>query len=309
MNASVYPLGANYTYLWDPGTDLTSINNLNPSFYGSTAYTSYVLTATTPHGCIGKDTMNIAVNSSDYLLMGKDQTMCPHDVVTLSAIGAVKYEWHPGYLLNDSTLSTVTTSPSVTTTFWLSAIDQNGCKDTNIITVYVYPEAQLNAGEDVTIYPGESTQLYADGNCSNFSWFPPNGLSDPNIKNPIAQPTVTTQYIINGSTEYGCTSQDTVLVHVSPESLIELPNAFSPGSGTSINDNLSIKVRGTVKLNSFTIFNRWGQQVFSTTNINEGWNGQFNGKVQPMGVYVYMIDATTSTGKRFTKQGNVTLVR
>jgi gliding motility-associated-like protein len=72
---------------------------------------------------------------------------------------------------------------------------------------------------------------------------------------------------------------------------------------------LNIKVRGIVKLNSFKIFNRWGQLVYETTNINEGWNGQFNGKPQPMGVYVYAIDATTSTGKKFVKQGNVTLVR
>ncbi|MBL7771693.1 MAG: gliding motility-associated C-terminal domain-containing protein [Chitinophagaceae bacterium] len=309
MNAVVYPFGPNYTYLWTPGTDLTSATTLNPSFYGSTAFTSYILSATTPHGCTSQDTVNIAVNSTDYLLMGKDQTMCPHEVVTLSALGGVNYHWNPAYLVSDSTAGIVTTSPAVTTTFYVTALDQNGCKDTNNITVYVYPGGELYAGDDVTIYPGESTQLNAEGNCAFYTWFPPNGLSNPNIKNPIAQPSVTTQYIVNGSTEYGCKIQDTVVVNVSPESLLELPNAFTPGPGTSINDILGIKVRGTVKLNSFRIFNRWGQEVFSTTNINEGWNGQYNGKLQPMGTYVYMIDATTSTGKRFTKQGNVTLVR
>jgi gliding motility-associated-like protein len=57
------------------------------------------------------------------------------------------------------------------------------------------------------------------------------------------------------------------------------------------------------------VFNRWGQVVFSTTDINKGWNGQFNGKPQPLGSYVYAIKAKTSTGKVVTKQGNVTLIR
>jgi gliding motility-associated-like protein len=309
MNATVFPLGANYTYAWTPTTDLTSSNILNPSFYGSTIFTQYVLTATTPHGCTDNDTMNITVNSDNFLLMGDDKTMCPHETVTLSAIGGKFYQWNPGYLVSDSTQPIVTTSPTVTTNFVLYSVDNNGCKDTDYVVVTVYPEGQVNAGSDVTIYPGEGTQLYADGNCSYFTWFPPNGLSNANIKDPWAQPSATTQYVVTGRTEYGCETTDTVMVTVSPESLLELPNAFSPGSGTSINDLLNIKVRGIVKLNSFKIFNRWGQLVYETTNINEGWNGQFNGKPQPMGVYVYAIDATTSTGKKFVKQGNVTLVR
>ena len=64
-----------------------------------------------------------------------------------------------------------------------------------------------------------------------------------------------------------------------------------------------------VTLNSFKVFNRWGQLVFSTTDIHEGWNGQLNGKPQPLGTYVYVIDAVSAGGKRFYKQGNVTLLR
>jgi len=44
-------------------------------------------------------------------------------------------------------------------------------------------------------------------------------------------------------------------------------------------------------------------------NIDEGWDGKYKGAPQPMGVYIYVIDATTNTGKRFSKQGNVTLIR
>ncbi|MBK7691588.1 MAG: gliding motility-associated C-terminal domain-containing protein [Bacteroidetes bacterium] len=76
-----------------------------------------------------------------------------------------------------------------------------------------------------------------------------------------------------------------------------MPNAFSPGAGTSINDELRIIVRGLATLNFFRVYNRWGELVFSTSDINKGWNGQYKGKPQPLGVYVYVLDATTSTGK------------
>ena len=103
--------------------------------------------------------------------------------------------------------------------------------------------------------------------------------------------------------------QDNLSIRISPESILDLPNAFSPGSGTSINDELRIIKRGTASLNHFRIFNRWGELVFETTDINKGWDGQHKGTVQPMGSYVYIIDAVTSTGKRIYKQGNVTLLR
>jgi hypothetical protein len=49
--------------------------------------------------------------------------------------------------------------------------------------------------------------------------------------------------------------------------------------------------------------------MFETTNIDEGWDGNYKGNPQPMGVYIYMVDAVTNSGRRFTKQGNVTLIR
>ena len=125
----------------------------------------------------------------------------------------------------------------------------------------------------------------------------------------MASPSVTTRYFVTARTEAGCDMIDSVDVLVSPESIIELPNAFSPGSGTSINDELRIMVRGIVSLNSFKIFNRWGEEVFSTTDITKGWNGQYKGKPQPLGAYVYVVDAVSQSGKRFTKKGNVTLFR
>ena len=193
--------------------------------------------------------------------------------------------------------------------YTLYSTSVNGCIDTDIVRIHVAPNAVLDAGDDIVLYPGEIGQLNATGNCSFFAWYPTAYLSNSNISNPLTNPPATTQYYVTGSTEEGCPAIDSIIVRISPESLLDLPNAFSPGSGTSINDELKIIVRGTVTLDYFKIFNRWGEELFSTNDINKGWNGQYKGVPQPIGVYVYIIEAKTSTGKKIYKQGNITLIR
>jgi gliding motility-associated-like protein len=94
---------------------------------------------------------------------------------------------------------------------------------------------------------------------------------------------------------------------VNPETLLDVPNAFVPGNG--VNGELKIIKRGIATLKYFRIFNRWGQEVFNTSDIEQGWDGRYNGTPQPLGVYVYMVEAYTNKGREFVKQGNVTLIR
>jgi gliding motility-associated-like protein len=117
-------------------------------------------------------------------------------------------------------------------------------------------------------------------------------------------PEVRTRYFVTARTEEGCTVYDSLDVLVNTESVLDMPNAFSPTTG-----DLTIVKRGLATLKYYRIFNRWGNKVFETTDIDKGWNGRYNDKEQPMGVYIYSIEAVTSTGKPFRKDGNVTLLR
>ncbi|MEO6833816.1 MAG: gliding motility-associated C-terminal domain-containing protein, partial [Chitinophagaceae bacterium] len=63
------------------------------------------------------------------------------------------------------------------------------------------------------------------------------------------------------------------------------------------------------RLMEFRVFNRWGQEVFSTTDINAGWDGTWKGIDQPTGVYQYLIRVGSPDGKAETYKGDVTLVR
>lgn len=307
--ASVQPDTSAYSIQWVPAADLDNPNVANPVFDGK-QNTQLSVTYTSPLGCTGTDDMSVTVFDGDFLYINGDRTLCPGDTTTINVVGGVSYYWYPNYYIdNVGNVNVVTVFPPVTTPYFVVGTDVNGCHDTVKAIVKIESGSVLDAGEDITIYPGEQAQLMANGNCSIFSWFPPYALSSTTIKNPLAQPAVTTKYVVTGQTEHGCPTIDSVTVKVSAESIMDLPNAFSPGSGTSLNDKLKITKRGDFTLNRFEIFNRWGNKVFSTTDINDGWDGRMNDVPQPLGVYVYVIEATSSTGKKFTKQGNVTLIR
>jgi gliding motility-associated-like protein len=309
LHAIVQPSYPNYIYNWDPNADLNDPTSKDPIFSGdNTEFLNVIVT--TPIGCSDTDFVSVTVNSVEFANVNPtEKTICPHDTVFFNGGGGITYHWSPNYGLSDSTIINPYALVYAPTEYKLYSTSPQGCVDTDIVRINVGSSAVLNVGEDVTLYPGESVELFANGNCSYFEWIPNYYLTSNTIQNPIANPPVTTQYIVYGATENDCKTTDTITIRISEESVLDLPNAFSPGSGTSINDELKIITRGIVNLNYFRIYNRWGELVFETKQIEKGWDGRYKGKPQLLGVYVYTIDAVTSTGKRFYKQGNITLIR
>ncbi len=309
LHATVDQVFAGYTYTWTPGVDLSNASILDPVFDGMNN-TNLQLIVSTPIGCADTDFVFITVHSVEFANASpEEETICPRDSVQLQANGGVAYHWEPALYLNDQDIPNPVSKPKEYIEYTLYTTSQFGCTDTDLVRIMVSSEGVIDAGEDITLYPGESANINPDGNCSFYNWTPNYHLSSDKIKNPIATPPVTTQYFVTATTEFGCPAIDSITIRISPESILDLPNAFSPGSGTSINDELRIIKRGLATLNFFRIYNRWGELVFETNDIEKGWNGQYKGKPQPMGTYVYVVDAKTTTGKRFNKQGNVTLIR
>jgi gliding motility-associated-like protein len=309
LYGSVVPASyPNYTYDWSPGLDLTDSTAKNPVFSGDNSVPALSLKVTTPLGCTGSDTMAVTVYMGDFLVtVPNDTGSCPPAEIQLSASGANSYSWSPNYGLDEDNIANPVASPVSSTTYTLIGTKNYGshvCYDTQLVTVRVYPQATITLPDSVQIWPGESYQIDPGGNCLYFQWFPPSGLSADNISNPLAQPEVRTRYFVTARTENGCIINDSLDVLVNTESVLDAPNAFSPTTG-----DFRILKRGIATLKYFRIYNRWGNKVFETTDINKGWNGRFNDKEQPMGVYIYSIDATTSTGKPFRKDGNLTLIR
>ncbi len=296
-----------YQYLWKANKDIDDIHASQITFTGIID-TTLVVTVSTPLGCTNKDSIRVNVYAGKFgSVTPSDSAVCPRNPVTLTASGGVSYLWRPSLYLSDSTKASVTANLGATTTYTVYVKDKNGCVDTLPVNLQVYSAALVSLPDSAILWPGQSFQMSPSGNALYFSWFPTVGLDNPNISNPMATPSVNTRYFVTATTEAGCTAVDSIYVLVNDETVLNMANAFSPGSAP--NPEFKVSHLGTATLKSFRIFNRWGTKVFETTDINKGWNGQFNGEPQPMGVYIYTVEAITNKGKTFTKQGNVTLVR
>jgi gliding motility-associated-like protein len=159
---------------------------------------------------------------------------------------------------------------------------------------------------DTAILLGTSTPLYASGGTS-YTWSPSTGLSCTNCPNPIAAPQKTTTYYVTSKGENGCIAMDSVTVFVDTDLHIYIPNIFSP-NGDGQNDVLYVEGKGIKKM-QFYIYNRWGEKVFESNDLNKGWDGTYKGESLQPAVFVYMIDATLESGQKLVKKGDITLIK
>ncbi len=308
LHASVTPAWyTHYMYSWTPTTFLDYPTMPNVVFTAGDS-TTIVLTVTTSAGCTGEDSAKIAVHPGDFAHVDSLYNVCPRDSVQFKPTGGVSYQWIPSMYIDSPGLSIAPwVHPITSQHYTMIAMSQYGCMDTLSLYVSVQPAAAIYLGDSVTIYPGESYQITPQTNCTSFSWSPSSGLNDAYIANPTAMPDVNTIYVVTASTESGCVTKDSIAIYVSPETLLALPNAFTPGNGP--NNLFKIIKRGVATLNYFRVFNRWGNMVYESSNIDDGWDGSYKGKPQPYDVYIYEVEAKTELGRTFHMHGNVTLMR
>ena len=176
-------------------------------------------------------------------------------------------------------------------------------KDSVRIELMPLPVVYLN--NDTSIYIGESVQLNATGDLSFiYSWSPAEGLSNPGIPAPVAQPASTTTYSLTVTDIYGCQKTTDILITVLSKDVI-IYNTFTP-NGDGINDIWEIKNIWFFPNNTVAIYNRNGNPVFKNNQIITKWDGKYNGKDLPAATYYYIIDL--GNGSELIK-GNVTIIR
>jgi gliding motility-associated-like protein len=222
------------TYSWSPGTTLSDSLIFNP-VASPLVLTSYVVTGTDVNGCVNTDTVSVNVNSATITAGAASSTICYGDSTALNASGALSYVWSPLTTVppaNDSILSNDSIAnpiafPLGTTVYTVIGTDVNGCRDTTSVTVTVNQLPIVNAGASLSVCSGSNANLSATG-ANSYVWSPSTFLNNPNIPNPIASPTTTTQYIVTGTDLNLCSNSDTIIVTVNP-----LPVA-NAGTNTSI---------------------------------------------------------------------------
>ncbi len=257
----------------------------------------------------------IAVLPIPGMNVSTDTLICQGDTVALVAqsLSAASQMWRPNYNIGNLTQARTRVFPEAPTTYRILFNYNNGCKvDTAILVDVVRNRA--DAGEDRTITDGASTLLggpmtILEG--QSFRWNPPNFLDDPRKPYPTASPLGSFTYYLTATrttNELTCTSSDSVVVRTICNDL-SLPNAFAPESSVTGANRFGLLNRTVVKLNQFKIYNRWGEEVFSTNDVTREWDGMFKGEIAALGVYVWEVDGFCPSGQRIRKSGNVTLMR
>jgi gliding motility-associated-like protein len=301
-----------FTYSWNPAGQVLSPASANP-FAVTNNKTTYTVKANIG-GCsaIGNITVSTVPYPSAYA--GKDTLICYNTSAQLLGLSdASTISWIPAIGLNHTDIINPVANPVKTTSYILSAYDTKGCPkpalDTVIVTVL--PPIKAFAGQDTSAVLEQPLQLLATGGV-NYLWSPGTGLSATNVANPIALYNETfnqIRYKVVVFNEANCRDSAFVIVKVfNTGPTVFVPTAFTP-NGDGKNDVLKPIVAGMKRFDVFSIYNRWGQRVFSTETNSKGWDGTINGVLQPPGAYVWWVRATDYKDAPYFKKGTVVLIK
>lgn len=279
----------------------------------------YYLTIQDDQGCIW--TNDVLVRSAALnVSLPPNMVVCPGDSICIDALlagdtSAIQLIWNVPvpYVLSEDQLR-MCFLPVGTSNITMLAENLEGCQDIASTTVMFsasYPVIHATADPPITI-PGSDVQLSVNqAQGWTYLWSPPQFLNDPMSPEPVATITEETVFYVTVTDANGCPSVDSVRIRmtasVCDEPYIFIPNTFTP-NGDNHNDILYVRGLLIDEL-YWIIYDRWGNEVFSTTQKEEGWNGTYKGKALPTDVFGYYLEARCYQGETFKKKGNVTLLR
>jgi len=285
--------GSIQNFSWDFGDGTNSVQQnpvqqfINPSTY------NVKLSVISNNSCKADTTKPVTVdfmpvaNFTVYNVCDKNP-ISPSNKSTIQE-GNITYLWkfgngdtsivpEPNYLYNNSGIYAIT----------LIVRSENGCLDSLVRNVQIYPLPNAQAGADTSISKGDEVLLNASGG-NIYNWFPSTGLSNANISNPTASPTNTIEYVIQVEDLNACVNYDTVIVSVIDDYKISPNNIITP-NGDGINDFWVIDNIGNYGNATIYIYDRWGNEVYVKTTYDNSWNGtNTNGDLLPDGTYYYLI--------------------
>ncbi|MEA3445142.1 MAG: gliding motility-associated C-terminal domain-containing protein, partial [Bacteroidota bacterium] len=310
--------------IWSSNSGYTdTLNNLPSSFYVQPNSSTFYYCQAANQYCFVEDSVqfivyNVSVNAQN------DFTICYGDRVELNAISeypgqTINYIWTPQDVILEGAN---TASPVIyieeTTEFTVQAINYNlpGCEDSDVILVSISPFS-ISTNEIIletadTIFQTQSVLIQTQtSTLLDYHWNSAQAMDNPAKPNILATPEESGFYYVTVSDEFGCWRKDSIYIFVEDvycnEDYVFVPNAFSPNNDSK-NDILFVQSRMTNDI-YFAVYNRWGEKLFETTNILQGWDGSYKGKEMPNGVYVFYLKATCWNSIFFEKKGNVTLLR
>ncbi len=298
------------TYSWTPATALDNTTISNPTSTPDTNITYYV-TVVDSNGCRNTDSVRVVVLDPSLDLIAEDDLpICEGQLARPTVLdqGASSYIWTPATYVSNPFMRNPYFNPPLTTIYQLEV--QNYCyTKTESVTISVLPLPTVYAGEDTTIWRDMKATLSGSTDGVKYYWYPGDYVKEPFQLTTVATPPITTTYYLYAFNSAGCFSVDTVLITVDSKTILLLPTGFSP-NGDGINDVFHIaRYLNIEKIEDFSVYDRWGQRVFVTDDVTDGWDGNYRGKSQPLGSYIWRLKAYTKDGAVLDKSGTITLIR
>jgi gliding motility-associated-like protein len=299
-------------YQWSPAPQVNNPNIPNP--IGISGNTTIYSVLARIGSCTAQRDIGVTAVPYPVANAGADTTICYNtDAVLHGSHDGLTYAWSPVSSLTNATSLSPTAHPPLTTRYILTVYDIKGCPKPGRDTVFVnvLPKIRPFAGNDTMVVVGQPLQLNAEGGV-RYEWQPPTGLTNPSIKNPIGRYEAeidSVRYLVQVFNEAGCVDTDYVKVTVfKTNPYVFVPTGFTP-NGDGLNDEVKPVAVGIKTIKYFTIFNRWGQMIFTTTTNGKGWDGSLGGTPQGSNVFVWMVSAVDYLDKPIFLKGTVTLIR
>jgi gliding motility-associated-like protein len=269
--------------------------------------------------CYKIDSTGVVFLSPSFQLQGKT-TVCTDQAseitVSISPISK-KYTstWFGNDVYNQTSPTTISITPKNNASYYgIRLVTEDSCIVNDSILIKKedpkYSSIQLTSQND-SIFKGETNKFEAFPGSLTYEWLNvENGLSK--TENPLfAKPDTSRFYHVIGN-DGVCLYYDSIFIKVIKDwecdfPYIFVPNAFSP-NGDNENDILYVRGRPMYEI-EFRVFNRWGENVFTSFNLDNGWDGTYKGQKLAPDVYDYYLKVNCINGVKKQFQGNVTLLK
>ena len=243
-------------------------------------------------GCAGSIASIPLVAEGDVeLVVPSDTALCSGAPLSLeaSATGATESYWGIPGGESGAGLSTGVDAVGEGTSYWLFTAIRLGCVQEDSVAVTGLTLPDPDAGEDAFIVGGTTTVLGVSGANEEweYAWGPANGVESPTSASTVTTPLgETTTFILEATSVDGCTGLDTVIVEVLQE--LNIPSGFTPNDD-GMNDRWNLGGLDQYPSAEITVFNRWGNVLFTQGIGSPPWDGTLNGIPVPVGTYYYHI--------------------
>lgn len=316
------------TFTWNNGLG----TGAGPFFVSPTQPTTYIVTATNECGTALMDSIrvNFSPNPTISFVSNNDSLCFPAAVefVNTSVTGNPDDQIHFWlWDFGDGTTSGVqnpihTYSAPGSYTVTLTATTGNGCVASSTlptnIQIFPSPTAAFTVNSTLFYLPTEQlvTTNLSTG-ATSYNWnFGDGGtstaFSPTYLYNLIGNFTIT----LTATNQFGCS--DVAAIDITTNADVVFPNAFTPNPGgpsggfydvTDLSNDIFFPYTSGVVEFEFEIFNRWGELIFATKDIKQGWDGYYKGELAQQGVYIWKAYLKLNNGREVNKTGDVTLLR